>query len=408
MKALTKFLGRLALLAPLVLAAVDPAAAQVQTQQNVIEPLFKNLLANGRLDIYPVGTTNVFTSSTVSATLTGLNTTPTYLAARWATWANAAGASVTVANSTTTGVPAGFQNAVSITRASGNTNTTQICHGQELRSADVIQLQGQTLGFSVWATAGANFSAASSNVTLQAFTGTATDQGLTTMLSGWTGPQTPLTSNQAITTTPTRLGATFTVPLTATEMTVATCWTPVGTAGAADTLFVTGLQLEQGGNVTSFKALPLSVELNSNVLPYTYAFQDGAATRHFPCFGQVATGTTTAIYTCNTPVQMRAVPTVTVQTAASFASAVAAGTAANCTTLAATATSATVNSISLTCTTSGLTTASGVPLLGQATTGWVLASADFWRRSERDPHRKGGFRPVRPANVNRRRHSRAA
>ncbi len=209
-----------------------------------------------------------------------------------------------------------------------------------------------------------------------------------------------MTFNQAITTTSTRYGTIFTVPLTATEMTVAACWTPVGTAGAADTLFVTGFQLEQGGQVSGFEARPQADELQK-ILTYTYAFQDGASTRRFPCFG-LSSSTTVALYTCNLPVQMRAAPTVTVQTAASFAATTNAGAAANCTTMATVATSSTVNTIALSCTTGATQTqGTGVPLIGQASTGWILASADFLRR-----RRGPGTR--RHANVNRRRTARAA
>lgn len=371
MKFLRKF-AALGLIAAFALTSIPPAAFA----QNAGYPTFnfKNLLHNPRLDIYPAGTTEVYTSSTLSATLTGINTTPKYNAGRWAVWSNAGGASVTVAN-VTTGLPAGFANGEVVQRASTNTNTTQICMGQEMRTADVLALAGQPVVFSAFVGAGANFSAVGSNATLLIGTGTGTDEGLVTFLSGFAGAATPMSVNLPVTTVMSRIAATAVIPATATELVAAVCWTPVGTAGTADTLTITGLQLEQGTALTTLENRQQTVE-STLVSAYTQVFTDGAATRRYGmCQGTVSN--TTAACFLSLTVPMRAAPTVTVGTSASFGTTVAAGTAQVCSALAAIATSSTIDSIALNCTAASVAVGGAMQFIGAATGGLVLASADF-------------------------------
>lgn len=359
-------------------AALLANAAVAQTFPSWQSPNFKNLLHNPRLDLYPATTSDVYTSSTVSATLTGLNTTPTYYAGRWAVWSNNGSASVTVAN-VTTSLPTGFANGVKLNRASANANLTQICMGQEMRTADVLAIAGQPMAVSVWASAGSTFSAASSNMTFLVGTGTGTDEGLTTFLSGFAGAATPLNTTTAITTTMTRYGAAFTMPATATEAVIAFCWTPVGTAsGTTDSLTLTGAQLEQGGGVSPFEARPQVVENLLNVLPFTQVITDGAATRRYPSACTVTTANTTVVCDLTLQVPMWKVPTTTVGTSASFGIIVTAGTAGTCTALAPTATSNTIASVSVTCTTAGtIALGNASTLIGAASGGLLLVSADF-------------------------------
>lgn len=365
-------LGTAALAAALTLT---PLAVQAQAP-TFPSFTFKNLLHNPRMDIYPATTSNVYTSSTISGTLTGLNTTPTYHAGRWAVWANAGGASVTVSN-TTSNLPTGFANAETVLRAASNTSTQPICIGQQVRSADVIALQGQVVAFSAWIAAGGSFSAASSNVSFNIYTGTGTDQSLATFLSGWTGAATPVSTTQTISTTWRRYAVTGTIPSTATELLAAICWTPVGTAGSADSISVTGLQLEQGSTATPLENRPQTVE-QQLILPYTYVLTDGAATRRYQgaCIGVTANTTVGCVLAL--PQTMRAVPTTTIGTATSFGITQTNSTASTCSTLAATSTSNTVNAIGLTCTTSGTIAQGGASLfIGAATGGLILVSADF-------------------------------
>src|SRR5260221_728307 len=86
----------------------------------------------------------------------GPDTTATYHADRWAAYANNAGASVTLTNITAS-LPAGFGNAEQVQRANANASTQPVFLVQEIPSADVIAVQGQTACLSLSALAGANF-----------------------------------------------------------------------------------------------------------------------------------------------------------------------------------------------------------------------------------------------------------
>ena len=366
-----KIVAALGFLAALALASGSLAQVPIVSSNLA----FKNILDNPRLDLYPVGTAKVYTPSTISGTLTGLSTTPTYHAARFAVWGGTS-QSVTVA-SVTSGVPAGFANSEALNRASGGSNTTQICMGQEIRSADVLAMAGQPVAFSVWAAAGSAFSAASSNMTFLIGTGTSTDEGLVTFLSGFAGAATAMSINVPVTTSFARYGATATIPATATEAVAAVCWTPVGTAsGTNDKLTLTGFQLELGTVVSTFEQRPQAVEL-LKVLPYTQVWADGATTR---TYGMCATTSSGTVALCTMPLlaTMRAAPTTTVMTATSFGIIIPGGTQTACTTLAGLSTSNTTTSIGLSCGYSA-TSASGSAnqFVGDNTGALLMASADF-------------------------------
>lgn len=384
--------GALALASTAALAlllALAPAVAQVPSLQN-----FRNLLVGGDVgaDAFQGGTTAV----------TGINTTGTYYADDFYAFANNAGASVTLTRENAApDISIGYRASVRIQRASSNTNTAAIVYGQILESALAIQLQGQTVVMSAVCQAGANFSGA--GVVFQLVSGTSADEGLATRISGFTGANTQTSAtfvlpasgfarvgqgSQTVTISGTGAPTTgyavasFVVPTGSQELAAEITYTPVGTAGTNDWVECEHIQLEavptppSGTPVqaTAPERRPLGVEL-ALAQRYFYAFTDGAATRHFPCFGE-STATTTAIYTCNMPVTMRVAPTIAVSVAASFAATTTAGAAANCTTLAATATANTTTAASLTCTTGATQTAgTAVPLLGQATASVVSFSA---------------------------------
>ena len=262
MKCFTKFLAAAAFLALFATSAV----AQVP---GVPGPNFKNLLDNGRMDIYQRGTTAVTAV-----------TTPVYHADRWAGTSSSASASVSLTN-ITANLPTGFVNAEKFQRASANTITVPVCLIQEIPTSDITALQGQPVVLSAWVLAGGNLSSAGSTVNFELSTGTGTDQGLTLLTNGnnWTG-QATVTFSQAITTTWQRYSWTTTLPATATEAAVQFCFTPVGTAGTDDSVTVTGVQLEQGTFSTNFEDRPLGIE-TAKVQRYFYQLNEGTASAVF-------------------------------------------------------------------------------------------------------------------------------
>lgn len=335
---------------------------------------FRNVLDNGAFNIYQRGTTAV----------TSIAATPTYHADRWAAYSNNGSASVTLTN-VTSGLLPGYGNAEKLQRAAANAQVTPIFLAQEISSVDVIPMQGQTVCLSAFVLAGANFSAASSKITAQVITGTGTDQGLASLVAAtWTGQATTLNdSTQIVTTTWGRYTPSswcFTMPVNATEAAVQIGFTPVGTAGADDSITLTGIQFEQVSigfplptgvvaQASLFEQRPIAVELAK---AQRYFFQLNEA-NSFLGFSAQCTATNTIIGSLPLPVVMRTAPTIAgsvggfqviINGAAAAAVSGFAGTTSNANTMNVTATNA--------CT-AGFT----VMFRGSGTTGKLTATADF-------------------------------
>jgi hypothetical protein len=132
--------------------------------------------------------------------------------------------------------------------------------GQIIESNNIQDLQGQTITVSFWARAGANYSAGSNLLYVNSRTGTTADQGLTSLVSGWTGAvnqNVPVT----LTTSWKYFTATFTLDSNIQELSIFFNCPSTGTAGAADYFDITGVQLEKGSTATSFDYRPYGQEL---------------------------------------------------------------------------------------------------------------------------------------------------
>jgi len=199
-----------------------------------------------------------------------------------------------VANQVASGLT-GFSAALKLGRNAGATQTTAIQMAQVMESINSVPLQGQTVTLSFYTKAGANFSG--SYLTANLYSGTGTDQGVN-ILGSWTGGASVINVNQTITTSWARYTLTAIVPASVTQLAVSFSYTPTGTAGADDNVYITGVQLEQGAVATPFEVLPFSVEI--------------ALCQRYYCFG--AGGTLVfnagAYSSCQFPVIMRGVPTV--------------------------------------------------------------------------------------------------
>lgn len=200
-----------------------------------------------------------------------------------------------------------FPYALRLKRTSGNTGTSIVTCGQVIESVNCKDLAGQSVTISMYLTAGANFSAASSQVYLSIITGTGTDQGA---LSGfgnatWTGWANTLASAQTISTTRTKYTATVTIPAGTNEIGARIYWYPTGTAGAADYVDVTGFQLEKGSTATSFDYRPYGTEL---ALCQRYYFKMQADDTAY-VFSPVSADSATRGYATGTfPVTLRTTP----------------------------------------------------------------------------------------------------
>ena len=254
----------------------------------------KNRVINGAMNIAQRGTTYALTNAVAYGSVD-----------RWAFYQS--GTANGIANQVASGLT-GFQYAIKMGRNSGATTTGVVQGVQPFETANSVDLQGQVVTFSFYAKAGANFSAASNNITYAVYTGTGTDQSAISQAAGsWTGILTPILGTQAITTTWTRYSYTGTIASTATQVGVGMYYTPTGTAGADDNLYITGVQLELGSVATTFSrnATTLQGELAACQRYYWRQTAPEGSTS----FGSgAAYGTTAMGATIKLPVTMRTKP----------------------------------------------------------------------------------------------------
>jgi len=191
-----------------------------------------NVVINGGMDIWQRGTS--FTGTTTA-----------YGADRWRCYRNTTGSTFSRQASSLTGI----QYSQRIQRDVGTTATNGISVIYTAESADAYRFAGQTITLSFYARAGSNFSAASSAMFVNMQTGTGTDQSY----GSFTGGVNAIVTTQVITTSWVRYSFNATCQSTITQFALDLGFTPVGTAGAADYIEITGVQLELGSVATAFK-----------------------------------------------------------------------------------------------------------------------------------------------------------
>ena len=192
-------------------------------------PSASNPVLNSAMQVWQRGT---------SFTISGLTN---YTADRWQAYSGAAGMTVSrQTTSDTTNLP-NIQYCLRAARDSGNTSTAARSVFQSFESVNSIPFAGKTVTVSFYARKGANFSA--STFLLQLISGTGTDQNI---ILGYTGQTDVISQSVTPTTTWARYSYTGTVPTNSTELAPYFSWSPTGTAGAADFLELTGIQIDVG------------------------------------------------------------------------------------------------------------------------------------------------------------------
>jgi hypothetical protein len=212
-----------------------------------------------------------------------------------------------------------FPYALRLARTTGGVGTGVIQGGQIIETNNCQDLAGQTVTLSFYATAGANFSAASSQIVVGLTCGSGTNQGAAAaFLTGtWTSQTTPLSTSQAITTTRTKYTYSVSIPSGTNEIGIRWYYTPVGTAGANDWFQITGVQLEKGSTATSFDYRAYGTELAMCQRYYCKTFDIGTAPgNNVSGVGEllglnILSGTYEPGQSWRFPVAMRAAPTVT-------------------------------------------------------------------------------------------------
>ena len=191
----------------------------------------------------------------------------------------------------------GFQYAAKLQRTSGNTVTSSYAFGQACETLNSVDLQGKSITLSFYAKAGANLT---QPININIYTGTGTDQSFSNMTGGaWTGESTIVSTSTSITTGWVQYSYTGTVSSTATQIGVLVYWNASGTAGADESLYVTGMQLEIGTKATPYEMQIYTDQLSQCQRYYTI------------CTPICVTAVTGVFPTVYYQVDMRTTPTLT-------------------------------------------------------------------------------------------------
>ena len=259
---------------------------------------FRNRIINGAMGIWQRATSYNMTASWAYGSVDR--------------WTSTSSPSTNGVFNRSTSVPTGFQYSVQMGRTAASSATSPIQCTQAIESVNCYDLAGQTVTLSFWAKAGANFSASGNILGSQIGTGTVADQAASNFYS-WTGGV-QQNQNNTITTTWTRYTHTVTIASNVLEVGINFYYTPTGTAGADDNVYITGVQLEKGSTATSFDYRPYGTEFALCQRYYeTYSNGTGTGAIYEGITGNFAT---TAVFRGFVPfkVTKRASPSVTVPT----------------------------------------------------------------------------------------------
>jgi hypothetical protein len=215
------------------------------TISNLNNQSFRNRIINGDMRIWQRGTT-------ISNSISSSNF---YTADRWGC---NRGGDVTgeVVSRIASGL-AGFEYALALQRVAGDTSTAALSLWYSNESTNTYDLAGNQVTLSFWAKAGSTLSSAGSQIYVAIVSGTGTDQ----RIYNYTGGVAFSVTYQTITTNWVRYSFTGTVPSNSTELGLQISFTPTGTAGADDSVKITGVQLEAGSTATDFERRPIGTEL---------------------------------------------------------------------------------------------------------------------------------------------------
>jgi hypothetical protein len=306
----------------------------------------RNIVYNGEFIVAQRGASYALTTSTIYGSVD-----------RWAfiMASSAAG----IANQVGDAPPAGFTKSLKLGRTAGSTLTNAIRMYQILETVDSVKARSKSYTLSFYAKAGANFSAASSNLSIRLSEGTGSDQSVTNLPGGsLTGYSEKVSTNQVITTSWVRYSFTGTFGGAMSQIGFGFFYTPAGTAGADDNVYITGVQLEEGSVATPFEHRSYGEEL---ALCQRYYQQWGGNSNH----ERIGTGfnynTAQARVDMVLPVTMRATPTLSTPDVTKWAVEATTGTP-DCTAIALDQASPRVAAVNFTVA-SGLTVGQGIHVM---------------------------------------------
>lgn len=330
----------------------------------------RNKIHNGGMRISQRGTTG---AGSTAATTSGFNGMDRWLAYRAAfatglTWTQISASE-----------PTGLAYSLRVQRDSGNAGTGACWITQTFENEASTPFQAAPVVLSFWAKAGANFSAASSALTVNLVSGTGTEAtAMTTSGPAFTtGNVAEINTTVTLTTSWQRFVLYDTALASGlTQIAVAFGFTPVGTASTNDWFEITGVQLEIGTALTPFEMRPLQQDLAVCQRYYYRWITD--QTQSFPGTG-VCRSTTSITAQIKFPTTMRATPTgfAVSSTAANWSVYAAATTAANAVPANSSANNSPNEGVVTMSVASGLTAGQGCLLLATNAANFLAFSAEI-------------------------------
>lgn len=228
---------------------------------------------------------------------------------RWAAYqlTSAAGTISRITTSLPTATPNNivFSSGFRIGRNSAATNTGLIGVSQALETVNSLGAAGKRITLSFWAKAGANYSASANGLFATLQSGTGTDQAPTSG-GGWTGNAFVVNTTFTLTSSWAFYSITGIVASNATQLGLILSYAPVGTAGADDNVYITGVQLESGTAPSEFEFEDAGTTFRKCQRYYYRNTTKGN-------YGHICTGmantTSSGVLTLPLPTEMRAKPT---------------------------------------------------------------------------------------------------
>jgi hypothetical protein len=326
---------------------------------------YRNLIDGGDFSINPFQR-NVPGLASGGVIATPIASTPTYFADRFFAVGAASSAILTAAVSDTS-IP-GFNQSLKVSRQSGNSSVAPINLGQVIETFDSLRCQNQTVTLSFWARAGVSYSGGA--LTVQVVCGSGVNQSAASLVaSTWTSLASIINAPQTLTSGMTRYQFTGIAPANASQLGMLMSFTPSGTAGSDDSIYINGVQLEIGPSASPFEHLDAQVVLE---ICQRYAWLVAEPVAGVVVGAGQNTSASSQLFYMATPVQFLKAPTVTVaagsfktnQAGTATATTITPGTTHN------------VNAISVNGSSAG-SAGQATMLLGGGGSGWILASADF-------------------------------
>jgi hypothetical protein len=255
----------------------------------------RNRIINGNMAIAQRGTT---------ATVGPIGVYTWCSVDRWAVYT----ANPSVIFSQLANAPAGFRYCTKMQRPFGATGTSSLVMCQGIEAANCNDLSGKQVTLSFWARAGANFTATSNLLFASVTTSTTADQSITG-INAWAGRALPINSTVTLSTSWTKYTLTGTFGSGVLEVGVEIGFSPTGTAGTDDSVYITGVQLEEGSVATPYEMQIYSDQLAQCQRYYYNTYPSSPSSGIYT--GSPGAGVNSIYPPICHPVPMRSTPDVT-------------------------------------------------------------------------------------------------